>query len=112
MPPNNPKRRIRTRWALPLAAAVLLGLALVAVMHWRSQRLQLRLLAETPEAVADDPALVHIASVQAKPLYATYCAACHGAEMQGNPALGAPNLRDDVWLYGDGGISDIERTLL
>jgi cytochrome c oxidase cbb3-type subunit 3 len=28
------------------------------------------------------------------------CAACHGADGKGNPALGAPNLTDDVWLYG------------
>ena len=32
--------------------------------------------------------------------YATYCAACHGAEGTGNTALGAPNLTDDIWLYG------------
>ena len=28
------------------------------------------------------------------------CAACHGADGQGNHALGAPDLTDDVWLYG------------
>lgn len=28
------------------------------------------------------------------------CLACHGAEGEGNPALGAPSLRDQVWLYG------------
>jgi cytochrome c oxidase cbb3-type subunit 3 len=28
------------------------------------------------------------------------CAACHGADAHGNPALGAPNLTDKVWLYG------------
>ncbi len=30
------------------------------------------------------------------------CAACHGADGKGNPALGAPNLTDDVWLHGWG----------
>ncbi len=30
-----------------------------------------------------------------------FCAACHGADGRGNTALGAPNLADDVWLYGD-----------
>jgi cytochrome c oxidase cbb3-type subunit 3 len=30
------------------------------------------------------------------------CAACHGAEGKGNPALGAPNLADKVWLHGWG----------
>lgn len=28
------------------------------------------------------------------------CVACHGPEGKGNQALGAPNLTDDVWLYG------------
>ena len=30
------------------------------------------------------------------------CAACHGPEGKGNPALGAPNLSDKVWLHGWG----------
>jgi cytochrome c oxidase cbb3-type subunit III len=28
------------------------------------------------------------------------CAMCHGAEGKGNPLFGAPNLTDDIWLYG------------
>lgn len=28
------------------------------------------------------------------------CAACHGPQGKGNPALGAPDLTDAVWLYG------------
>ncbi len=28
------------------------------------------------------------------------CAGCHGADGAGNPAVGAPNLTDDTWLYG------------
>jgi cytochrome c oxidase cbb3-type subunit 3 len=30
------------------------------------------------------------------------CAACHGPDGKGNPALGAPNLTDKVWLHGWG----------
>ncbi|MFY8043092.1 MAG: cytochrome-c oxidase, cbb3-type subunit III, partial [Rhodoferax sp.] len=30
------------------------------------------------------------------------CAACHGPDGKGNPALGAPNLTDDIWLHGYG----------
>ena len=30
------------------------------------------------------------------------CAACHGADGKGNPAMGAPNLTDDIWLHGWG----------
>ena len=32
--------------------------------------------------------------------FATMCSVCHGADAKGNIALGAPNLTDDVWLYG------------
>ncbi len=35
-----------------------------------------------------------------KTAFASYCAACHGAEGKGNTALGAPNLTDNTWLYG------------
>ncbi len=32
--------------------------------------------------------------------FQTYCVACHGADGAGNPALGAPNLVNGIWLYG------------
>jgi len=32
--------------------------------------------------------------------YAAFCASCHGADGAGNPALGAPNLADETWVYG------------
>lgn len=35
-----------------------------------------------------------------KVVYDQTCVACHGATGNGNPALGAPNLADDIWLYG------------
>lgn len=44
-----------------------------------------------------------------KPLFTT-CAACHGPEGKGNPALGAPNLTDRIWLHG-GRFEDIVRTI-
>jgi cytochrome c oxidase cbb3-type subunit 3 len=33
-------------------------------------------------------------------LFATNCAACHGADGTGNQMIGAPNLADKTWLYG------------
>lgn len=33
-------------------------------------------------------------------VFAQGCAGCHGADANGNPALGAPSLTDDAWLYG------------
>jgi cytochrome c oxidase cbb3-type subunit 3 len=38
--------------------------------------------------------------VRGKREYMNTCAACHGPEGKGTKALGAPNLTDDVWLYG------------
>ena len=38
------------------------------------------------------------------------CAACHGPEGKGNPALGAPNLTDKTWLYG-GSVDTIKETI-
>jgi cytochrome c oxidase cbb3-type subunit 3 len=39
-----------------------------------------------------------------------FCVACHGMDGKGNPVLGAPNLTDDIWLYG-GTAEDIEYAL-
>ena len=33
-------------------------------------------------------------------LFADNCAACHGDKGQGNKELGAPNLSDQIWLFG------------
>jgi cytochrome c oxidase cbb3-type subunit III len=33
-------------------------------------------------------------------IFAEQCAACHGEDGKGNQELGAPNLTDDIWLYG------------
>jgi len=33
-------------------------------------------------------------------MYQTACAACHGPDAKGNQAIGAPNLTDNIWLYG------------
>lgn len=42
--------------------------------------------------------------------FQTLCAACHGADGLGNKALGAPNLTDNIWLYG-GSFAQIAHTL-
>ena len=46
------------------------------------------------------PALPQARLPEVQRQYQMTCAACHGAEGQGNPMLGAPNLSDDIWLYG------------
>lgn len=35
-------------------------------------------------------------------IFAEQCSACHGELGQGNAELGAPSLRDKIWLYGSG----------
>jgi len=44
-----------------------------------------------------DPA----AAERGKAVFAQQCVACHMPNGRGNPLLGAPNLTDQVWLYGD-----------
>ncbi|MEL1265429.1 cytochrome-c oxidase, cbb3-type subunit III [Pseudoxanthomonas putridarboris] len=49
-----------------------------------------------PETIRND-----YLAVQGKALYNGLCVACHGAEGKGNPELGAPDLTDAYWMYGD-----------
>jgi cytochrome c oxidase cbb3-type subunit 3 len=53
-----------------------------------------------------DPELAAAGKVR----FETICMACHGMDGTGNQALGAPNLTDDIWLYG-GSPTDIETTI-
>jgi cytochrome c oxidase cbb3-type subunit III len=39
-------------------------------------------------------------AAQGAVVYADNCAACHGEEGHGDPAVGAPDLADAIWLYG------------
>jgi len=39
-------------------------------------------------------------AMRGKTKFNTICVACHGPAGKGNQALGAPNLTDDIWLYG------------
>ena len=41
------------------------------------------------------------AVARATETFANNCAACHGEQGLGGPELGAPNLADAIWLYGD-----------
>ena len=43
-----------------------------------------------------------IRKARGEPLFKAACSACHGAEGKGNPAIGAPNLTDKIWLHGSG----------
>lgn len=49
-------------------------------------------------------------SEKGKEKYNMFCVACHGPTGTGNPAMGAPNLTDDTWLYG-GSITRIAQSI-
>jgi cytochrome c oxidase cbb3-type subunit 3 len=101
------------KWTFILLTAALFSTAYgIARAHLRREHLQARLLTAAPDALVKDGALMRYAVEQARPLYAANCARCHGVDMRGNTALGAPDLTDRVWLYGEGSVFDIERTLL
>ena len=42
--------------------------------------------------------------------YRELCVSCHGPDGKGNQQLGAPNLTNDIWLYG-GSLADIESSI-
>ncbi|QKX17724.1 cytochrome-c oxidase, cbb3-type subunit III [Microbulbifer sp. YPW1] len=66
----------------------------------------------TAEYVLAMNGLEHDAAMaeQGKQVFGTVCMACHGADGKGNIALGAPNLTDDIWLYG-GTREEIQHTI-
>ncbi len=47
---------------------------------------------------------------RARPQFQALCTACHGQDGTGLQALGAPNLTDDVWLYG-GAFEQVAHTI-
>lgn len=53
------------------------------------------------------------ASTRGQAIYAARgCHDCHGVDARGDPGIGAPNLADDIWLYGHGDRQEIRRSLL
>ncbi|MFZ5755688.1 MAG: cytochrome-c oxidase, cbb3-type subunit III [Pseudomonadota bacterium] len=60
----------------------------------------------TPELKTEKPELVEAGAGK----FAANCALCHNADAKGNPAFGAPNLTDTIWLYG-GDLSTIKETI-
>lgn len=114
------QKRGPRRWSIgpvnrPLAIGIILALvALAAGALWARHRADLarRLLATPAASVAAHPDLVRFATAEARPLFARDCAGCHGRNMKGNTAIGAPDLTDNVWVYGEGSVFDIQNTIL
>lgn len=49
-------------------------------------------------SIAQDATTQAIQAGQA--IFSANCTACHGNEGKGNPEIGAPDLTDEVWIYG------------
>lgn len=47
---------------------------------------------------------------QGQQKFQMFCVACHGADGKGNVAFGAPDLSNNIWLYG-GSVGLIQRTI-
>jgi cytochrome c oxidase cbb3-type subunit III len=115
-PPTQPSaspglnRRHLSRIALILAALIVAGLVIQHRLH--QEQLWNRLLTTDGERAMQDRELTAFAISMARPLYAAHCAGCHGGDMRGNRSKGAPNLLDKNWLFGDGSVFEIERTVL
>ncbi|MCQ4246926.1 cytochrome-c oxidase, cbb3-type subunit III [Stutzerimonas decontaminans] len=58
---------------------------------------------DTPEGISVD-------IEQGQKIFAANCVVCHGPESKGVAAMGAPNLTDNVWLYGSS-FAQIQQTL-
>lgn len=50
------------------------------------------------------------ANANGEKVFKSFCATCHNQDAKGNQAFGAPNLTDDIWLYG-GTNADVKITL-
>jgi cytochrome c oxidase cbb3-type subunit 3 len=98
------------RTGIACVAAVLIGAAIYDQIH--ASRLEARFVRALPGEIATDRELVKFAQSAAPALFREHCAVCHGATLGGDRARGAPNLADDIWLFGNGSIQDIEQTLL
>jgi cytochrome c oxidase cbb3-type subunit 3 len=92
-----------------LAVVILVGLAAAWWLYQR--RIDATLLRTQPDIILRDARLLKRAVDQGQPLYREHCAGCHGAQLEGDPRRGVPDLAKGVWLYGNDP-TDVERTIL
>jgi cytochrome c oxidase cbb3-type subunit 3 len=101
----------RPPW-LALAAVLVLISVIGGVLVAHAHALRARFLIVPADSIPVDAELMEFALSRGASAYVEHCASCHGAHLQGDPALAVPNLTDHDWLYGTGRVSDIERIIL
>ena len=95
-----------------LAAILILSATFGTIVLKQDRALRARFLMVTADSIPGDAELMSFALPRGASAYAEHCASCHGAHLQGDPALAIPNLADSDWLYGSGRVSEIERVIL
>lgn len=71
---------------------------------------QLNQLVDYVRSLSNQPNINADSAKAGKAMFDTMCVSCHGADAKGNFAMGAPNLTDNIWLYG-GSVDAIKQTL-
>ncbi len=64
------------------------------------ERGDIAVVADYVRSLARLPVPANTDLAKGQKLFAENCASCHGDEGKGNRELGAPNLTDQIWLYG------------
>jgi cytochrome c oxidase cbb3-type subunit 3 len=101
----------RQRLAVP---AIILAAAIVWLWSFflREHTVRARFLVVPADSIPGDARLLSFALSRGASGYTEHCASCHGANLQGSPALAIPSLADSDWLYGSGRVGEIERIAL
>ena len=102
-----------------IAARVVVVTAVISVMLvasmsrlWYVASERARLLRSDSQSVLTAPWAIGLARTDGARIYASHCAGCHGDEGRGSASLGAPDLSDREWLYGQGLVAEIEAITL
>jgi cytochrome c oxidase cbb3-type subunit 3 len=103
--PIDRARRWRKWWPAPVAMAIL-AFAFVTISR---ERVQAAILRGDPDTILADATLRPLALRRGAEVFAAHCAACHGAGGAGDPKVGAANLTDADYLYGQGRAAEIEQ---
>src|SRR4051794_27348404 len=104
--------RRRRMWVWIAGALAVVVLAGAGDHFLAKSRLEARLMRADPDAVPGDVELAQFAAELARPAWRRNCAGCHGETMQGDRSKGVPGLVDHRWIYGEGRVAEIERTIL